>query len=176
MATRQNDVSPATRPNELKPAGEVTLAGHLSPRTRVAVAIYVLLSCAALLSMDRWPFAGTTILAIIVLAPFCEEVLFRGWAWETLAPRVGDAGAWILTSLGFGIAHVVFVLPSDVAAISTAGAIFLGFYTAMGLMFGWARMKEGIWMSIPVHGACNAVFFLLPPALHQAGWALLRSL
>lgn len=138
--------------------------------------IYLVLAFVVVLRLDRWEHQGAVIVAIVAISPFCEEVVFRGWAWEGLANIAGDAGAWMLTSIAFGLVHVIVLMPEEMNPVSLAGVALGAIYTVMGLVFGYARMKRGIALSIPVHGAFNAAFFALPVTLHQAGWMLFRSI
>ena len=47
------------------------------------------------------PFA----IADVLLAPFVEENIYRGYGMTRLAPRLGPAAAILLTSLFFGLLH-----------------------------------------------------------------------
>ena len=42
---------------------------------------------------------------LVVVAPFCEEIIFRGWLYGKLRARTWAMPAIILTSIMFGIAH-----------------------------------------------------------------------
>ncbi len=43
--------------------------------------------------------------ALVVVAPFCEEVLFRGWLYGKLRGRMSALPAIIITSITFGVVH-----------------------------------------------------------------------
>jgi membrane protease YdiL (CAAX protease family) len=88
------------------------------------------------------------IIAMIVIAGFGEETVFRGWMFERLGKRFGR-GAWakvvtvVLTSIVFGAAHYsVQGLPGTEQA------------TITGLVFGTIFMSSGrIWMVMIAHAA-----------------------
>ena len=44
--------------------------------------------------------------ALVVAAPFCEEVLFRGWLYGKLRGRMSALPAILITSVAFGVAHM----------------------------------------------------------------------
>ena len=53
------------------------------------------------LSAAMIPFA----IADVLLAPFVEENIYRGYGWINFLPRFGVRGAVILTSVFFGLLH-----------------------------------------------------------------------
>ncbi len=84
---------------------------------------------------------GLSLLALAILAPLVEELIFRGlvygwiagswmWVadrWSRLPSRYGTVAAWLVSSLVFAVAHaepahVLLVLP-------------------LGLLFGWLRRR-----------------------------------
>lgn len=111
------------------------------------------------------------IFATLILAPFCEEVLFRGYiqrAYEYTHPR----RAWIYSGLLFGLLHVGNSLSSVVTA------------SLLGLLLGYVVWKaDSIFPAIVAHFAINfsALLFALP--VHSAltaqrfpYWLLIASL
>lgn len=44
--------------------------------------------------------------ALVVAAPFCEEVIFRGWLYGKLRGRMSALPAILITSVTFGIVHL----------------------------------------------------------------------
>jgi membrane protease YdiL (CAAX protease family) len=70
--------------------------------------------------------------AIVIVAPICEEIAFRGFLFRGLsASFVGVAGAIVLTSAGWALMHVQY----DWFVIFQ---IFL-----LGILFGWLRWATG---------------------------------
>ena len=101
------------------------------------------------LTPDRWdsaraaPFFANAVL-ICVVAPFVEEVTFRGVGFGLLASRFGDEPAVVGSAVLFGLAHgLVEALPLLVA---------------FGIGLAWLRERQG--STIPgmiLHGTFNAV-------------------
>ncbi len=81
-------------------------------------------------------------LAVVVAAPVCEEVVFRGYLWRAAEPALPTAGVWVATSVLFASyhgnpIHIVSVLP-------------------LGLYFGWLRWMSGsIWPGMLGHFVNN---------------------
>jgi hypothetical protein len=92
-------------------------------------------------------FVPLLVLAIVVLAPFMEETLFRGFLFEgILHSRLGRAGAIVLTSLLWSLIHVQY----DAYGIAT---IFVS-----GLLLGYVRLRTGsLYATMFLHGLMNLV-------------------
>ena len=83
------------------------------------------------------------VVLVLVVAPFGEEVLFRGFLLQGLAHRWGFWPAAVVTSAVFALAHVWPYLYVP---------IFI-----MGLAFAWLFWRTGsLWASIAAHAAMNA--------------------
>jgi membrane protease YdiL (CAAX protease family) len=84
-------------------------------------------------------------LAIVVVLPLAEEVLFRGFLFTgVLHSRLGPVGAVVLTALLWSLMHVQY----DAYGI---GTIFVS-----GLLLGYARLKTGsLYVTILLHGLMN---------------------
>ena len=67
---------------------------------------------------------GWLLISAIFLAPFFEEVIFRGYIGGILRKACGVTVAWLFSSLLFGIAHGT---PSVIVSATVSGLI-LGFY------------------------------------------------
>jgi len=91
-----------------------------------------------------WPIF---FLVAVVLAPFTEEVLFRGLLQPALKRRLGAIPAVVLTAAGFAVVHV---------SITVAPAIFV-----LGLALGYVYERTGT-LAAPIafHAAFNGVTFL----------------
>ena len=71
-------------------------------------------------------------IAIVIVAPICEETMFRGFLFRGLsATRFGAPGSVLLTAAAWSLMHVQY----DWFVIAQ---IFL-----LGLMFGWLRWASG---------------------------------
>jgi membrane protease YdiL (CAAX protease family) len=91
------------------------------------------------IDMARDPSLFTpSLVALAVLAPLVEELIFRGLLYGWLAGRWGTLVAWIASSLAFAaahieLAHIILVLP-------------------LGLWFGWLRRRtDSLWPSLVAH-------------------------
>lgn len=67
---------------------------------------------------------GWLLISAIFLAPFFEEVIFRGYIAGILRRACGATLAWLLSSLLFGIAHGT---PAIIVSATVSGLV-LGFY------------------------------------------------
>ena len=96
----------------------------------------------------------TTALIVIFLAPFVEEVLFRGLVFGCLREKSAVVG-YAVSALLFAFLHVwTFALSSwDVSYLT-----LMLQYLAPGLVFTWAYDRSGtLWTSILLHAAANAL-------------------
>lgn len=85
-------------------------------------------------------------LLVVVVGPFFEELLFRGWLLGGLRRRLGDRRALIVSALLFSLIH------GDPYATP---ALFV-----LGLVFGWVYLRSGsVWASTLVHAMWNATTF-----------------
>jgi uncharacterized protein len=89
-------------------------------------------------------------IAIVIVAPVCEEVAFRGFLFRGWSEsRLGVAGTLVLTSAAWALMHVQynwFVI----------GQIFL-----LGLLFGWLRWASGsTLLTITLHVIANLTAFI----------------
>jgi membrane protease YdiL (CAAX protease family) len=88
------------------------------------------------------PLALAATVAIGLLGPFAEELLFRGLIYGYVEGRIGPRTAWAISSLLFALAHaepahITLVLP-------------------IGILLGWVRMRSGsLWPGVVAHAANN---------------------
>lgn len=94
------------------------------------------------------------VLALLVIAPVCEELVFRGLVEPRLALRTGRLEALCLSAALFGLAHAGGGLHAVVPA-TLAGA----------LLAYVRRAQRSVLPAIAAHAASNAVPLLLPPSL-----------
>ncbi len=97
---------------------------------------------------DNWdgsravPFLANA-LVVVLVAPFVEELLFRGLGVSLLLPFVGPVLAVLVTGIAFGLAHGL-VLGLPVLSI-------------FGVTLAWLRWKTGsVYPGMVVHGIFNA--------------------
>ena len=95
-----------------------------------------------------------TLLIVIFLAPFVEEVLFRGPVLVNLKSR-SRALAYVVSCLLFALLHVwqFAVVKQDVTYF-----LLMIQYLVPGLVLAWAYDHSGtLWASIGLHAAVNAL-------------------
>jgi len=106
---------------------------------------------------DTWdssravPFFANA-LVVVLVAPFVEELLYRGLGMSLLYPFVGTVVAVVVTGVAFGLAHGL-VLGLPVLSI-------------FGITLGWLRWKTGsVYPGMVVHGIFNAAALAAAVAL-----------
>lgn len=129
-----------------------------------------------LINPTTWGGGISALLALVLVAPVTEELLFRGWLLRDLENRYGTAPALIWSSLLFGLVH----LEPSAVVYATVGGFVLG---AVALR---TRSTLG---SIAMHAGVNALPLLVPVSLvriegfntldqqveHISPWLLLLS-
>lgn len=94
--------------------------------------------------------------AVVALAPLCEELFFRALLFRGLRGYWRLGPALLVSGLLFGLFHlnVSVVLP----------------FTLIGVLFAWSTEASGsIYTSIAAHGAVNGLSFVLTVALLNSG-------
>lgn len=95
-----------------------------------------------------------TLLIVIFLAPFVEEVLFRGLVFGNLKAK-SRAMAYAVSCLLFALLHVwqFAVVKQDITYF-----LLMLQYLVPGLVLAWAYDHSGtLWASIALHAAANAL-------------------
>lgn len=89
-------------------------------------------------------------LAIIVVVPIYEEMMFRGFMWTALASsRLGVWGASIITSVVFAMIHAQYGLVE-----------WVGIFT-LAMLFSYARAISGsLWLPVALHMINNGLAML----------------
>ncbi len=96
----------------------------------------------------------TTVLIVVFLAPFVEEVLFRGLVFGCVKEK-SRVVAYALSALLFAFAYA---WTFAAAPWSLSGALLLAQYLVPGLVFAWAFDRSGtLWTSIALHIIVNAL-------------------
>lgn len=96
----------------------------------------------------------STVLIVVALAPFVEEVLFRGFVFGNIRQH-SRVAAYVVSCLLFAFLHVW-----QFAVVSHSLAYFLLMlqYLAPGLVLAWTYDHSGtLWGSILLHAAVNAL-------------------
>ena len=87
--------------------------------------------------------------AVVVVAPFAEEMFFRGFVLGGLAAAFGDPRAIFVSSALFAAMH---------ASVGTFIPLLMA-----GMLLGWLYLRtRSIWPPIAVHSAQNALAILSP--------------
>ena len=129
-----------------------------------------------LINPKTWWAGVSTLLALVLVAPVTEELLFRGWLLQDLKEQYGKTRALFWSSALFGLVH-----------IEAAGIL----YAALGgLVLGAVALRtKSTLASIAMHAGVNALPLLLPTRLvriegfntlshrveHISWWLLLLS-
>jgi membrane protease YdiL (CAAX protease family) len=130
-----------------------------------------------LVNPTTWAGGISVLLALVLVAPVTEELLFRGWLLRDLEARYGTIPALLWSSALFGLVHL------EASAMVYAGLA--------GLVLGAVALRTRSTLgSIAMHAGVNALPLLLPPTLlriegfntlgqeveHISPWLLLVSL
>ena len=95
-----------------------------------------------------------TLLIVVLLAPFVEEVLFRGLVFGNLKGKSAVV-AYLVSCLLFALLHVwqFAVVQQDVTYF-----LLMVQYLVPGLVLAWVYDRTGtLWTSIGLHAAANAL-------------------
>ncbi|GMU41071.1 MAG: hypothetical protein AMXMBFR23_19370 [Chloroflexota bacterium] len=95
-----------------------------------------------------WVALGLT---IVVAAPLCEELFFRGFLFRAFETLRGTGAGYAFSGAGFALMHfnVSVVIP----------------FLAIGVLFAWTYRRSGsIWTPIAAHAIFNAVSFAVTVA------------
>jgi membrane protease YdiL (CAAX protease family) len=101
-----------------------------------------------------------------VIAPFAEEIVFRGVAVTAWARSAGPVAAIARSSVLFVAAHVLgiggdtFGQAAALAAVAAIGRL------PVAIVLGWLYLRRGtIWASIGLHASFNAILIVLSETL-----------
>lgn len=95
-----------------------------------------------------------TLLIVIFLAPFVEEVLFRGLVFGNLKPKSRTV-AYLVSCLLFALLHVwqFAVVNQDITYF-----LLMIQYLVPGLVLAWVYDRTGtLWTAVGLHAAANAL-------------------
>lgn len=99
-----------------------------------------------------------TAVILILLAPFVEELLFRGLIFGALREN-SRAVAYGVSALLFAFGHVLHQL---VGGLDISALTLIFQYLAPGLVFAWVYDRAGnIWPSVLLHALVNALAFFV---------------
>ncbi len=99
------------------------------------------------------------LVGIVVLAPFCEEIFFRGFM-QRAYEAYGPTASWVVTGLLFGVMHILNGMTAALPA------------TLLGLVIGYIAYATGsIWPAIALHAMNNLmsrIGLILLPEIAQS--------
>jgi membrane protease YdiL (CAAX protease family) len=101
-------------------------------------------------------------IAGVLVAPFGEEVLFRGFATTAWVRGMGPRRGLAVGALFFAFAHVLTISGGSAGdAIGLAVVAFAG-RIPVAFALGWLFVRRGtIWASFGLHAAFNGVLLVL---------------
>lgn len=109
---------------------------------------------------DNMAFVGVnnvilSILVVGIVAPFAEELLFRGVIYNKLSKNISITATIIIQGILFGIYHMNFVQ---------------GLYASLlGILFGYITFKtKSIWPAIIIHMVNNTISIIAPYILGES--------
>jgi membrane protease YdiL (CAAX protease family) len=102
-----------------------------------------------LINPTTWWGGISALIALVMVAPLTEELLFRGWLLHDLKRQYGATAALLWSSVCFGVVH----LEASAIVYATLGGLILG---AVAL-----RTRSTL-ASIAMHAGVNALPLLLP--------------
>ncbi|NIJ40447.1 membrane protease YdiL (CAAX protease family) [Parvibaculum indicum] len=108
-------------------------------------------------------WAAGSALLVVAIAPFLEEVAFRGALYQGLSrhmPRLVAAG---IATLGFAAIHLQYALAGGVVAVVTTAQVLL---LGAALMFLYMKSRS-LWPGIALHALNNGVSLIFLFAVAQ---------
>jgi membrane protease YdiL (CAAX protease family) len=104
-----------------------------------------------------------------VIAPFYEELFFRGFtltAWRRMA---GPAAALIRSAVLFAFIHAIDQTGSTFAAALGVAVVAAAARLPVALVLGWVFDRRGsLWASIGLHAAFNAILLVIAERAFQS--------
>jgi membrane protease YdiL (CAAX protease family) len=99
-----------------------------------------------------WP-SLTFVTIVLLFGAVGEELMFRGYAFQTLVPKIGKFATLLPMAVLFGIVHMSNVGVTPLAVLNTV---------AWGLLLGYAALKSrGLWLPVGIHYGWNWIHPLL---------------
>jgi len=100
------------------------------------------------LAPQPWLEVAVSVATAILVVPFFEEMIFRGFLLRALSQRLGGTGAVLFTATVFALLH---------RNAYASGPAFV-----LGLLLGWLYWRTGrLWLAVGCHGANNAAALVM---------------
>ena len=104
-----------------------------------------------------------SVVTLVILVPFAEELLFRGAIFNYLSERLGDVVGWLGSSVLFALAHSATLSAAD-GFIDQL--VMISVLSLVGLAALWVRVKTGsLFPAVTLHGSYNASVLLIQVSL-----------
>lgn len=105
-----------------------------------------------------------------LIAPFGEELLFRGLATTAWVRDLGVGRGVLRAALVFAFAHVIGVTGATAGAAAAAAGVAFAARVPVALALGWLFVRRGsIWASFGLHAAFNGILLILAEAAFRSG-------
>lgn len=101
--------------------------------------------------------------SLALVAPICEELLFRGYIFGKIIKRVGAFWAILITGLVFGAMHlgITNVLMGQMSVAQMQWNVFVA-TTVLGFGLGFLRYyTKSLWSPVMLHMTQNTISFLI---------------
>ena len=106
--------------------------------------------------------AATNLVAAVVVAPFWEEVFFRGYTTTAWARTAGARAAIVRAGLFFALIHVITVLGTDFSTGLRVALIAFAIRIPIGLLLGWVFLRRRTLAApIALHAVYNGIPLIL---------------
>ena len=109
-------------------------------------------------------------LAVVIMAPVCEEFFLRGLALQYGRKYMSDTLSVILTSVAFGLIHL-----SNVSIAGISGTLVQVVYACVyGVLLAVVRIKfKTVWSSVLVHFSINGFGEIISLFLNDTDYGML---
>ena len=110
-----------------------------------------------------------SLLAGVILAPFGEEVFFRGFATTAWVKAFGVRRGVVQAALVFAFAHVLTISGSGAEEAFQQAIVAFGARVPVALVLGWLFVRRGsIWASFGLHATFNGILLLIGEAASRS--------
>ncbi|MEA2622559.1 MAG: protease family protein [Chloroflexota bacterium] len=97
----------------------------------------------------------------VLVAPFGEELFFRGFALAAWLRDLGPRSAIIRSAVFFGLVHILNISSVDFGTGAKQAILVLVQILPLGLLLGWLFVRRGILASIAAHATYNGLILLI---------------